>query len=96
VHQDGRGAEAPGKRPRVGELRRTRATEGLDETGRAAAPAVDRLLGIADEEEPPAIGPLAEDGFEDGREGVVAALRACGYRYVTVDLEGFRSGNLNA
>lgn len=32
----------------------------------------------------------------DGREGVVAALRACGYRYVTVDLEGFRSGNLNA
>jgi uncharacterized protein len=30
------------------------------------------------------------------RESVVDAVRACGYRYVTVDLEGFRSGNLNA
>ncbi len=29
------------------------------------------------------------------RETVVAAVRACGYRYVTLDLEGFRSGNLN-
>lgn len=29
------------------------------------------------------------------REEVVAAVRACGYRYVTLDLEGFRSGNLN-
>lgn len=27
---------------------------------------------------------------------VVAAVRAAGYRYVTVDLEGLRSGNLNA
>jgi PP-loop superfamily ATP-utilizing enzyme len=27
---------------------------------------------------------------------VVAAVRAAGYVYVTVDLEGFRSGNLNA
>ena len=26
---------------------------------------------------------------------VVAAVRAAGYRYVTLDLEGFRSGNLN-
>ena len=26
---------------------------------------------------------------------IVAGLRACGYRYVTLDLEGFRSGNLN-
>ncbi len=26
---------------------------------------------------------------------VVAAVKAAGYRYVTVDLEGFRSGNLN-
>lgn len=30
------------------------------------------------------------------RDEVVAALRAAGYRYVTLDLEGFRSGNLNA
>ncbi len=29
------------------------------------------------------------------RVDVVAAVRACGYRYVTLDLEGFRSGNLN-
>jgi uncharacterized protein len=29
------------------------------------------------------------------RAAVVAAVRAAGYRYVTVDLEGFRSGNLN-
>ena len=28
------------------------------------------------------------------REGIVAALHAAGYRYVTLDLEGFRSGNL--
>jgi uncharacterized protein len=31
----------------------------------------------------------------DRREEVVRAVRAAGYRYVTVDLEGFRSGNLN-
>jgi len=31
----------------------------------------------------------------DRREAVVAAVRAQGYRYVTLDLEGFRSGNLN-
>ncbi len=29
------------------------------------------------------------------REEVVAAVKAAGYRWVTVDLEGFRSGNLN-
>jgi uncharacterized protein len=29
------------------------------------------------------------------RAEVVAAVRSAGYRYVTVDLEGFRSGNLN-
>jgi len=28
-------------------------------------------------------------------EQVVAALEAVGYRYVTLDLAGFRSGNLN-
>jgi uncharacterized protein len=30
------------------------------------------------------------------RAQVVDAVRAVGYRYVTLDLEGFRSGNLNA
>lgn len=30
------------------------------------------------------------------REAVVEAVRAGGYRYVTLDLEGLRSGNLNA
>lgn len=30
------------------------------------------------------------------REEVVAAAKAAGYQYVTLDLEGFRSGNLNA
>jgi pyridinium-3,5-biscarboxylic acid mononucleotide sulfurtransferase len=30
-----------------------------------------------------------------GREPIVTAVRAAGYRYVTLDLEGFRSGNLN-
>lgn len=29
------------------------------------------------------------------REAVVASVRAAGYRYVTLDLEGLRSGNLN-
>jgi len=35
------------------------------------------------------------DKVVDEREAVVAAVRAAGYRYVTLDLEGFRSGNLN-
>lgn len=30
------------------------------------------------------------------RDEVVAAVHSAGYRYVTLDLEGFRSGNLNA
>ncbi|MDQ1415655.1 MAG: hypothetical protein QOF81_1268, partial [Acidimicrobiaceae bacterium] len=29
------------------------------------------------------------------RDELVAAVREAGYRYVTLDLEGFRSGNLN-
>ena len=29
------------------------------------------------------------------RDAIVQAVRGAGYRYVTVDLEGFRSGNLN-
>lgn len=37
-----------------------------------------------------AIGAIVER-----RDEVVSAVRACGYRYVTLDLEGFRSGNLN-
>lgn len=32
----------------------------------------------------------------DRREAVVAAVHRAGYRYVTLDLEGLRSGNLNA
>jgi uncharacterized protein len=32
----------------------------------------------------------------DQREAVIDAVKAAGYTYVTVDLEGFRSGNLNA
>jgi len=31
----------------------------------------------------------------DARDEIVDAVRRAGYRYVTVDLEGFRSGNLN-
>lgn len=31
-----------------------------------------------------------------GRDRVVACVQAAGYRYVTLDLEGLRSGNLNA
>jgi uncharacterized protein len=30
------------------------------------------------------------------RQEIVAALHGAGYRYVTLDLEGFRSGNLAA
>jgi pyridinium-3,5-biscarboxylic acid mononucleotide sulfurtransferase len=48
-------------------------------------------------------GDLARVELDDGdlsvaterRAEVVAAVRAAGYRYVTLDLEGFRSGNLN-
>ena len=41
--------------------------------------------------------PLAElDAVVAARDEVVAAVHAAGYRYVTLDLEGFRSGNLNA
>jgi uncharacterized protein len=35
---------------------------------------------------------LAEPGI---RERAVEGLRALGYRYVTLDLEGFRSGSMN-
>lgn len=35
------------------------------------------------------------EGVLDRREAVVAAVKAAGYRYVTLDLEGLRSGNLN-
>jgi len=41
--------------------------------------------------------PLGDlDALLAAREAVVDAVRAAGYRYVTVDLEGLRSGNLNA
>jgi uncharacterized protein len=35
------------------------------------------------------------DRLLDVRAEIVAGVRGAGYRYVTVDLEGFRSGNLN-
>ena len=35
---------------------------------------------------------LAEPGV---RERAVEGLRSLGYRYVTLDLEGFRSGSMN-
>ncbi len=34
-------------------------------------------------------------GAVQRRHDIVAAVQAAGYRYVTLDLEGFRSGNLN-
>ncbi len=41
--------------------------------------------------------PLADlDRVIARREAVVSVVRRAGYRYVTLDLEGFRSGNLNA
>jgi len=41
--------------------------------------------------------PLADlDRVVGRRDEVVAAVHAAGYRYVTLDLEGLRSGNLNA
>ena len=41
--------------------------------------------------------PLADlDALLLVRDQVVDAIKAAGYRYVTVDLEGLRSGNLNA
>jgi uncharacterized protein len=44
------------------------------------------------EVEAPDLERLAAPGV---RERVVEDLRALGYRYVTLDLEGFRSGSLN-
>ena len=35
------------------------------------------------------------DDAVDRRDEVVAAVKGAGYRYVTLDLEGLRSGNLN-
>ena len=41
--------------------------------------------------------PLADlDRVVQLRAEVVEAVRSAGYRYVTLDLEGLRSGNLNA
>lgn len=42
---------------------------------------------------PAALQQLCADGV---REQVVAHLKQCGFKYVTLDLEGFRSGSLNA
>lgn len=32
---------------------------------------------------------------DDVRDQIVAAVKACGYRYVTIDLQGYRTGSLN-
>ena len=40
-------------------------------------------------------GEIARLAEPETREAVVSALKALGYRYVTLDLEGFRSGSLN-
>ena len=42
---------------------------------------------------PEAIGRFADDGF---RREVVEHLKSVGFKYVSLDLEGFRSGSLNA
>jgi uncharacterized protein len=44
------------------------------------------------EEEPEDVARLADP---DVRERVVEGLRALGYRFVTLDLQGFRSGSMN-
>jgi pyridinium-3,5-biscarboxylic acid mononucleotide sulfurtransferase len=44
------------------------------------------------EVEAPDVTRLAEPGM---RERVIVAMKALGYRYVTLDLEGFRSGSMN-
>jgi uncharacterized protein len=41
---------------------------------------------------PDQIGRLLEP---ERRDAIVAALRQIGFRYVTVDLEGYRQGSLN-
>ena len=42
------------------------------------------------------VPPSAFDQVLEQRRAIVAAVRAAGYEYVTLDLEGLRSGNLNA
>jgi pyridinium-3,5-biscarboxylic acid mononucleotide sulfurtransferase len=41
------------------------------------------------------VGPDEMERAFAARTGVVEIVKAAGYRYVTMDLEGFRSGNLN-
>ena len=41
------------------------------------------------------LGPDEMDAAFLARDDVVAAVQGAGYTYVTLDLEGFRSGNLN-
>ena len=41
------------------------------------------------------VDPTTFPAIAEHHEKVVAALEAVGYRYVTLDLAGFRSGNLN-
>jgi len=52
--------------------------------------------GCATTATPPYRGPAADLAeVVARREAVSAAVHAAGYRYVTLDLDGFRSGNLN-
>jgi uncharacterized protein len=41
------------------------------------------------------VGPAELALVIERRDEVVASVRAAGYRYVALDLEGFRSGSLN-
>ncbi|MCA9107333.1 MAG: TIGR00268 family protein, partial [Planctomycetales bacterium] len=42
------------------------------------------------------LGELPRLSSEDVRQALVEALRGIGFRFITLDLEGFRSGSLNA
>ena len=70
VHHDRRRSVAPGERLLGPEERVVGRRDLADEAGHAAAPAVDRLLGVAHEEEPAratrAVG--AKDALDDGPE----------------------------
>ena len=63
------------------------ACPGTAMTNTLAGVARDKLLELPVDELEAVLGRRAE---------VVAAVHGAGYRYVTLDLEGFRSGNLNA
>ena len=74
------------------------AQPGRSGRGRAAPPRASRELRVrhyGDTARLEVPGRAASVRARRARGEVVAAVKACGYRYVTLDLEGFRSGNLN-